>query len=263
MFEIAGYGSFIGRHRVISGVDLDVPAGSVVAVLGPNGAGKSTFMKGLCGLLRAEGTARLEGQDLFTMPPLWRADLLGYVAQDMAYLTVRLSVFELLLLAQNSGRRRWRVAEDSAARAEAALDPLGLMRFADKMPGTLSGGERQMIGLALALVRRPKLLLLDEPTSALDLANQLQMLEAVQAYTHAEGIVTLVILHDMNLASRYADRVLFLAEGRVQSFGPTHETMTCSGLAQVYGVDCRILPIDEGRFTAVYPVSVMQARAAE
>lgn len=263
MFRLSGYGSFIGRRRVVSGVDVDLPAGSVMAVLGPNGAGKSTFMKGLCGLLRAEGTAQLEGHDLIAMPALQRADLVGYVAQDMAHLTVRLSVFELLLLAQNGGRRRWSVAGDSTARAEAVLDLLGLTRFADKMPGNLSGGERQMIGLALALVRRPKLLLLDEPTSALDLANQLQMLEAVQAYTHAEEIVTLAILHDMNLASRYADRVLFLAEGRPQSFGPTHETMTCCGLAAVYGVDCRILPIDEGRFTAVYPVSVLEARAAE
>jgi iron complex transport system ATP-binding protein len=132
-----------------------------------------------------------------------------------------------------------------------------LQRFAEKQPGQLSGGERQMISLALALVRSPQLLLLDEPTSALDLANQLQILDAVSEYTRKHNIVALAIFHDMNLASRYADDTLMLDQGIVHCCGPTRDTLTPDNLAQVYGVDCRALSVDAGAFTAIYPVSVI------
>ncbi|WP_070888269.1 ABC transporter ATP-binding protein [Pseudomonas sp. D1-3] len=258
-FLTQDYRVSIGGRPIIRDFAVRAEAGRTLALLGANGAGKSTFMKGLCGLLRAEGSATIDGTQLIGLEPALRARLIGYVAQDLTHLDVRLSTYELLLLAQHGGARGWATQRDSQRRASDVLDLLGLQRFAEQQPGQLSGGERQMISLALALVRSPRLLLLDEPTSALDLANQLHMLEAVSAYTRRENIVTLAIFHDMNLASRYADDALMISQGRVHGCGTVEEMLTPEHLAQVYGVDCRTLSVDEGAYTAIYPVSVIGA----
>lgn len=249
----------IGNRQIIKPMALAVQPGDVLAVLGPNGAGKSTFMKGLCGLRPSTGQAMIGDVDLLRATPLQRSSMVGYVAQDLAHLDVQMTVFELMLLAQSGGRHGWRVAQENFSRAEETLEILRLARFAHTRPATLSGGERQMIALALALVRRPKLLLLDEPTSALDLANQLQMLDVVAAYTRDFNIVTLVILHDMNLATRYASHALVLDQGRALPVGPCREVLTPKMIAEIYGVQCKVVEIEDGRFTAIYPLEFVGA----
>ena len=258
-FVTADYRVTIHGRTILDGLAVQASAGRTLALLGANGAGKSTFMKGLCGLTKAKGSATIDGVELLSASPTARAQLIGYVAQDLAHLDVRLSTYELLLLAQHGSARGWATGKDAQRKASEMLELLGLQRFAECQPGQLSGGERQMISLALALVRSPRLLLLDEPTSALDLANQLQILDAVNAYTRKENIVTLAIFHDMNLASRYADDTLMLHQGHVHCSGPTRSTLTPENLAHVYGVDCRALSVDGGAFTAIYPVSVIAA----
>jgi len=256
-FATCDYRVTLRGKPILKGLAVHAQPGRTLALLGANGAGKSTFMKGLCGLTPAQGAASIDGIDLLRASPAARARLIGYVAQDLAHLDVRLSTFELLLLAQHGGARSWSTGKEAQHKASQMLELLNLQRFAEAQPGQLSGGERQMISLALALVRSPRLLLLDEPTSALDLANQLQILDAVSAYTRKENIVTLAIFHDMNLASRYADDTLMLHQGKVHCSGPTRATLTPQNLAQVYGVDCRSLDVDGGAFTAIYPVSVI------
>ena len=259
-FSTTNYRVTLRGKPILKGLNVHVSAGHTMALLGANGAGKSTFMKGLCGLVPALGRAAINGTALLGMPPAGRSSLIGYVAQDLAHLDVRLSTYELLLLAQQGRARSWKTSSEARNKAAELLELLGLQRFAESQPGRLSGGERQMISLALALVRSPQLLLLDEPTSALDLANQLQILDAVSAYTRKHNIVTLAIFHDMNLASRYADDTLMLDQGIVHCCGPTRTTLTPKNLAQVYGVDCRALSVDSDAFTAIYPVSVIAPR---
>ncbi|MDE1164336.1 MAG: ABC transporter ATP-binding protein [Pseudomonas sp.] len=261
-FTTADYTVTLRGKPILKGLDIQAQPGRTLALLGANGAGKSTFMKGLCGLVPAQGSATLNGTQLLGTPQSTRAQLIGYVAQDMGHLDVRLSVYELLLLAQRGSARSWTTGQAPQRKATHMLELLGLERFAQSQPGQLSGGERQMIGLALALVRSPQLLLLDEPTSALDLANQLQILDAVSTYTRENNIVTLAIFHDMNLASRYADDTLMLHQGQVHCSGTTRATLTAHNLAHVYGVDCRALEVDAGAFTAIYPVSVLKDGAA-
>ncbi|NHT75840.1 iron complex transport system ATP-binding protein [Rhizobium sp. PP-F2F-G38] len=254
-FSVENYSVTIGARRVVQDVSFDAKPGRILAVLGPNGAGKSTLLKGFCSMRRGDGSVRLDHADLLAMRPIDRARLVGYVAQDLAQLDVALDVFELLLLAQSGGRRSWRAPPEAFRRAEETLETLGLSRFARCRPSQLSGGERQMIGLALALVRRPRLLLLDEPTSALDLSNQLQILDAVAEHTRSHDVVTLAVLHDLNLATRYADEVLLLKNGRVHTSGTTEAVMDPATISDVYGVDCYPLPVPGTRFTALYPVS--------
>ena len=251
---LKGVSVSIGPRRVIQDVTAEVPDGQVLALLGRNGAGKTTLVRGLAGLLPARGTVLLDGADIGSLLPGPRSRLMGYVAQDLAGASTRLTVLELLVLAQNSSRLSWQATPDSVNRAEAVLGLLRLHGFAAAFPGELSGGQRQMVHLALALVRRPRLLLLDEPTSALDLANQLHLLTAVRDYTVREGIATVMILHDLSLAARFADNVLMLQDGRVTHGGPVRTVMTEAVIGSVYGVSCRLLPVDGNGAFAVYPL---------
>ena len=245
----------IGRKTVVHGVRAEAGAGEVLALLGRNGAGKTTLVRGLAGLLPVRGAVVLEGRDIARLPPGPRSRLIGYVAQDLAAVAARLSVLELLVLSQNSDRLSWHATPDSLARAASVMEMLDIAAFAGSWVGELSGGQRQMVLLALALVRRPRLLLLDEPTSALDLANQLHLLGVVKDYTRREAIATVMILHDLSLAARFADGVVMLEGGRVTHAGATGEVMTEAVIGEVYGVDCRVLPVNGSVFRAVYPMA--------
>jgi len=254
--QVEDFDVSIGSRRVVGGVSFQARPGRVLAILGPNGAGKSTLLKGFCGLRQGAGRVRLDGADLLALPAAERARRVGYVAQDLGQLDVMLDVFELMLLAQSGGRRSWRAPPEAIERAEETLRSLGLERFARRRPGQLSGGERQMIALALALVRRPRLLLLDEPTSALDLANQLQILDAVAEHTRRHAVVTLAVLHDLNLATRYGDEILMLKDGRLAEIGPVSAVVQPATIAAIYGVDCCILRVPNTDYNAIYPLSL-------
>jgi iron complex transport system ATP-binding protein len=243
MLELHDMSVTLGGRQIVSGVTLRAEAGQSVALLGRNGAGKSTLIRALAGLLAYGGHARLESSELSRLPPRERGRHLGYVAQELAMPGARLTVFELLLLGQNSHRLGWSPTAPSYRRAEEILAMLGIAELAPQMPMHLSGGQRQLVALALALVNRPRLLLLDEPTSALDLANQFHLLDTVERHTREQGIVTVMVLHDLNLASRYTDRSVILHGGRVQALGPTAEVLTRERLADTYGVHCQIVPV--------------------
>jgi iron complex transport system ATP-binding protein len=254
MLKVAQLSVSFGRHRVISGAGFEVLAGQSVAVLGRNGSGKTTLIRALAGLLPATGDIWLDKTELSTLAPHVRGGKVGYVAQDLSVLSAHLSVFELLVLAQNSHVMGWRIRTETVAAAEAVLEALNLQLLAKAAPAELSGGQRQMVALALALVRQPRLLLLDEPTSALDIANQLHLLTLIREYTSRNGIVTLMILHDLNLVTRYADAALMLDKGAVAAYGPVHKIMTASRLAEIYGVDCHIADIVQGH-RIIYPLA--------
>lgn len=244
----------IGRTNVVHDVSFRAEAGQCLAVLGRNGAGKTTLVRGLAGILPATGEIKLDGERIGVLRAADRNRRIGYVAQGFMQLSAQLSTYDLLLLAINGGRLGWSVPEAHLHQADEALSMLGLESLADRRPGEMSGGQRQMVALAIALVRRPRLLLLDEPTSALDLANQLHLLEIVRAYTKKEGITTLIVLHDLNLATRYTDQTMLMTAGRVAASGPTIETLHRERLQQVYGVDCSIHGVENGH-TAIYPLS--------
>ncbi len=253
MLEVEGLHVRIGRTSVVRGVSFRVGAGTCLALLGRNGAGKTTLVRGLAGLLPSTGRIALDGAPLGGTATE-RTRRIGYVAQGVAQVAARLTTFDLMLLALNGDRTGWRVSPAHFARVDAVLDLLGLRDLGKRMPAEMSGGQRQMVALGLALVREPRLLLLDEPTSALDLANQLHLLELVRDFTRRHGIVTLMVLHDLNLATRFAGDVLVLDRGRLAHTGPTKDALTRVRLAETYGIDCAINVV-EGGHTAIYPLA--------
>jgi iron complex transport system ATP-binding protein len=224
-----------------------VRSGQLTALIGPNGAGKSTLLRCIAGLHRSTaGQIRLRPVDgsaggmaeLAGAPP--KPTQVFYLPQEIPPAS-SLTVFEAVLLARGHGARRGgaarRAAERDTGRALAGLDLDGL---ATRSIAELSGGQRQLVGLAQAMVRRPAVLLLDEPTSNLDLRNQLRILALVRRLAADQPTAVLVTVHDLNLAARFADEVVVLHDGVVHAAGPPDQVITPAMLREVYQVDARV-----------------------
>lgn len=237
----AGY----ARRPVLHGIDLPaVPGGTLVAVLGPNAVGKSTLLKAIAGLRPAQGNITLDGQDLRALTTRERMRRVGYLPQTLPQAT-SLVAYEILDSGLRASRPEWPAAQREAA-IEQVLASLDLAPLALRRLDELSGGQRQMVGLAQVIARAPRLLLLDEPTSALDLRWQLQVLQAVHQLARQQGLVVLAALHDLNLALRFCQQVLVLGAGRAQAVGAPAQVLTPELLARVWGVQARLEHCTQG-----------------
>lgn len=225
-----------GKHLVMESLSLEpIEPGAMVAVLGSNGVGKSTLIRALAGMHKATGEARLGDQALLGIAPWRQRARVGYLPQHLPQATSLLA-YELL---QGACRARG-AAGDTDARISAVLSRLGIESLALRRLSELSGGQRQLVGLAQVLVSEPRLLLLDEPTSALDLRWQLRVLQVVRELTHEQGCIALVACHDLNLALRHCDRLLLLAPDGSYRLGTADQVLDAGWLRLAYGVEARI-----------------------
>jgi iron complex transport system ATP-binding protein len=233
----AGYGSRASGRRVLRGVDLALAAGELVALLGANGSGKSTLLRVLSGVL-APDSGEVE---LFERPiTAWER---GDVARRVTVLPQGLElphgfrVAEVVALGRIPHARSWFAtsAEDEAAVARALVDA-DVVDLADRGVHELSSGERQRVHVAMALAQEPRLLLLDEPTAHLDVAHQLALVQMLERLRHARGLTVLAVLHDLNLAARFADRSVILHDGRLAAGGKERGRLDLRRLRDAFGV---------------------------
>lgn len=230
-----------GSDAVIRDVTLNAFPGEVLAIIGPNGAGKTTLLKLLADVLKpslSSGEILFDGTDIREMNRDKIAKIVSYSPQENVIPGI-LTVYEIVLL----GRipyLSWRISKDDLKIANKILKELGLETYAKKYVNQLSGGERQIVLIAQALVREPSVLLLDEPTSNLDIRNQLEVLDMIREIARQRKITTIITLHDLNLAAMYADKLVILNNGSVYAYGKPEETLNPDTLATVYGVKARV-----------------------
>jgi iron complex transport system ATP-binding protein len=238
----------IGSAKLVDGIDLEIFGGEMVAIVGPNGAGKSTLLRMLSGDLHPTGgSVKIGTRDIGTWSPrelaLRRATLSQHV-----HVTFPFTVEEIVEMG-TGGRSR------AAARplVEQALQEVGLERFRDRQLPTLSGGEQQRAHFARVLVQLacgealhgPGLLLLDEPTSSLDLRHQIDLVESARRRAQ-NGTAVVAILHDLNLAMRFADRIVLLHRGRLAAVGDRRTTITSERIRELFEVDVAVRHTDDG-----------------
>jgi iron complex transport system ATP-binding protein len=234
--------AYAGRD-VLGSVSIDVRGGDVVGVLGPNGSGKTTLVRCLLGVLTpGSGRVLLDERDIATLDRRGFARRVAAVPQEMPT-DFPLRVDELVLLGRlpylPAAGLGFESAADFAA-AEAALHACGVADLAGRSIHEISGGELRRVFVARALCQGSPILLLDEPTGGLDLRHQLGILDLLRARARA-GSAVLVVLHDLNLATMFCDRVVLLKDGRVVAAGRPDEVLKTDILADVYGVN--ILPL--------------------
>jgi iron complex transport system ATP-binding protein len=249
ILDVAGLSFTYNSHPVLDGVGFSLPAGELLAVLGPNGVGKTTLLKCVNAIHRpSAGAVHVEGEDVLRLSCAEVARRVGYVAQRNE--PTRLTAFDAVLM----GRRphvRWGVSRKDLETVDAALRRLGLeslsMRYVDEM----SGGELQKVAIARALVQEPRLMLLDEPTSSLDLKNQVEILGIIRRVVSEHSVSAVMTMHDLNTALRYADKCIFLKDGRIYYVGPAEE-VDAEIIEAVYGLPVEV--IKQGRRVLVSPL---------
>jgi iron complex transport system ATP-binding protein len=232
-------GAAYGRTTVLSKVAIELlTPGTTTAVIGPNAAGKSTLFKRIAGLISGPGVVQLSDATRGERS-------ICYMPQDTGANAV-LTVYESLLLAAKQGGG-WRVQDDELFEIDDVLKALRIEDLAFRGLDALSGGQRQLVSLGQALVRKPEVLLMDEPTSALDLHRQIDVLEFVADLARRTGIIVLIALHDLNHALRYCANTIVIANGEMASSGATADVITPTMLRDIYRIDARIESCSRGR----------------
>lgn len=231
-----------GDRTVVDGLDLDVVTGSVTAVIGPNGCGKSTLLRALGRLLKpSAGQVVLDGRRIDSIPTREVARTLGLLPQAPTA-PEGLTVGDLVARGRHPHQawyRQWS-SDDEEAVAQ-ALEWTGIADLAERPVDELSGGQRQRAWISMALAQGTDLLLLDEPTTFLDLAHQVDVLELVRRLHSEAGRTVVMVLHDLNLAARYADRLVAMRDGRIVAAGEPAEVITEKLLLEVFGLAARVI----------------------
>ena len=231
-----------GGDPIIAGLSTGIPDGRTTVIVGANACGKSTLLRGMARLLRpSEGAVLLDGHAIATLPSRQVARTLGLLPQNPVT-PEGVGVVDLVGRGRHPHQaafRRWS-SEDERAVAEALelTDTLGL---ADRLVDELSGGQRQRVWIAMALAQQTDLLLLDEPTTYLDVAHQVEVLDLLSDLNQARGTTIVMVLHDLNLAARYADHLVAMREGQIVAEGPPGEVITEACVRDVFGMECRVV----------------------
>lgn len=231
------------RHLVIEDLSLTVPPGQVSVIVGANACGKSTLLRGLARLTDPRaGRVLLDGDDIRTRRPVEVARLLVLLPQQPVA-PDGITVADLIGRGRHPHQgwfRSW--SRDDADAVAHAMAATGTADLAERRVGDLSGGQRQRVWIAMALAQETDLLLLDEPTTFLDIAHQMEVLDLVADLNVERGITVVMVLHDLNLASRYADHLIAMKTGQVVAQGPPTEVVTAAMVAEVFGLACEVVP---------------------
>lgn len=241
----------LGDRLIVRSVSFEIAAGEILALAGPNGAGKTTLLRVASRVLApSSGSVRVQGRALDDWSRREFAQRVAVVPQD-ASITFPFSAAEVVLMGRTPylGPMGFESASD-LEKAREAMARVGIEELADRSMLELSGGERQLVLVARALVQEPDVLLLDEPTAHLDLAHRVAVLEQVSEFARRGG-AALIISHDLGLAARTCQRLALLAGGELRACGPPRELLNRTILQDVFGVDTEVFETPEGSIAVV------------
>lgn len=225
---------------VLADVCLELAQSEMLGIVGPNGAGKSTLIRCINRILNPQsGRILMDENDIKKMDRIELAKKMGYIPQTASQIFPT-TVFDAILL----GRRPhigWRSGEEDHEKVLDVLELLNIEDLAMRDIKELSGGQQQRVFIARALAQEPEVLLLDEPTSNLDIRHQLEVMEIIKDLVAKEGISAIMAIHDLNLASRYTDRVLIMKEGKIFDAGSPSNVLTAENIRSVYGVEAEVI----------------------
>jgi iron complex transport system ATP-binding protein len=226
-------------------VNFTVSEPGLVCILGPNGVGKTTLVKCMNRLLRpCSGTVAVDGQDVQQTPLIDLARRMAYVPNSMLSV-FSMSVTDAVLLGRHP-HSGWMTSDRDLVVTENVMRTMELEALADRNIRELSAGQNQRVMIARGLAQEPEILILDEPTSSLDVRYQMETMAFLRSYASERGIITIVVCHDLNITSAFADRIMMLSGGGVYADGPAGSVITEDNIREVYDVDSRVIDV-EGR----------------
>jgi len=246
----AGYSA----DQVIQNLDMEICQGSVTAIIGPNGAGKTSLLKALARKIpAASGAVLLDGISITSLTKAEINQSIGFLAA-IPVARNQESVFDLVARSATAARQISRVSPRLKEEIETLLERTSLNGVRDKKVGELSSGYRQCAVIAAALVKNPAVLLLDEPTNSLDYCHQLQVMNLLSSLKRERGTTVVAVIHDLNLAARFADHIVILKDGSIVAQGTPHEVITPNNLADAFRILARVIDDPVGKTPLVIPI---------
>ncbi|MFI7588947.1 ABC transporter ATP-binding protein [Spongisporangium articulatum] len=253
--DVEGVTLGYGDRTVVTDLDLRVPPGRITAVVGANACGKSTMLRAMSRLLAPQsGRVLLDGKELHRLPTKDVARTLGLLPQT-PIAPEGIVVADLVSRGRHPHQRmltRWSAQDDAAVAA--ALNATDTAELADRVVDELSGGQRQRVWIAMALAQETDLLLLDEPTTYLDVSHQVEVLDLLTDLNAERGTTVVMVLHDLNLAARYADHLVAVRRGRLHVAGPPAEVLTAEVVEEVFGMRSHVMPDPVSGTPIVLPI---------
>ena len=232
-----------GDRTIVDSLDLALPPGRVTAIVGANACGKSTLLKAMARLLTpSAGQVLLDGKSIHRLPTKQVARVLGLLPQS-PIAPDGIAVSDLVSRGRHPHQgalSRWTSTDDAAVAR--ALEATDVTHLADRPVDELSGGQRQRVWIAMALAQETDVLLLDEPTTYLDISHQIDVLDLLTDLNRDRGTTVAMVLHDLNLAARYADHLVAMAQGEVIAAGDPSDVLTEETVRRVFGLDSRVEP---------------------
>jgi iron complex transport system ATP-binding protein len=249
-----------GKSLILRELSFSLPAGAITAIVGPNACGKSTLLRSIASLLKPQdGHVMLGDQDVHRGSRRRLARQLAILTQGPTPPSGFL-VEDLVAAGRHPHQRlfhQWSQADEEAV--EAALDCTNLQDLRFREVETLSGGQRQRAWVGMALAQDTPVLLLDEPTTFLDIAHQIELLDLVRRLNRDEGRTIVMVLHDLNMAARYADHIVAMKDGAVIAEGRPQDIVEPEMVARVFGIECSVLPQADGSAPLVVPIRAVGA----
>ena len=247
--------------KIIDSINLNVKKGEFVSIIGPNGAGKSTILKAITNNIDiSNGNIYLNGEDINSILHKERARIIGFVPQEYN-IPFNFSVQDIVSMGRNPYVKRMRKEKDNDKEiVENSLKKTNTLQFKNKSFNNLSGGEKQRVITARALAQEPQILILDEATSNLDMHHQLELLELIYWLNRENGLTVLAVMHDLNLASRFSDRLILLNKGKIFKEGKPEEVLTEKVLSKVFDMEMIVRDNKLLSFKEIVPLRVRRAK---
>ncbi|MHC1604789.1 MAG: heme ABC transporter ATP-binding protein [Candidatus Methanofastidiosia archaeon] len=241
ILTVRGIDFSYGKNKVLKNVSFTAESGQVLGIVGPNGSGKTTLLKCMRLVLPSKsGSISLGKTDISTWKRNDVAKYFGVVPQNSA-INFPFSVFDIVLMGRIPHLSRFQSeSENDLKVVREAMKLTSIEHLFSRSVSNLSGGESQRVIIARALAQQPKILLLDEPTSQLDINHQFEIMELVKDLAREQGMIVIVVSHNLNLSMRYCDKLLLLKEGEVFSLGDPEEVLTPENIEKVYGVEAEV-----------------------
>ncbi|MBS4209322.1 ABC transporter ATP-binding protein [Bacillus sp. FJAT-50079] len=227
---------------IIDGLSVKIPERKITTIIGPNGCGKSTLLKAIARILKTQkGTVLLEGRAIHQLSTKEIAKKMAILPQT-AEAPPGLTIFELVSYGRYPHQRGFgTLKKEDLQHIHWAIDVTGLSELKDRPVEALSGGQRQRVWIAMALAQDTEILILDEPTTYLDLAHQLDILLLLKRLNEEEGKTIVMVLHDLNHASRFSDYMIAMKDGTIVTEGAPDEVMTCANLQAVFEIHATLM----------------------
>ena len=230
------------NKAILNKINIQIKQKEILGIVGPNGSGKTTVFNILCGLIKpTKGNIFINGININNLSITQKSKLIALAPQNTIF-PEDISVFELTVMGRNPYMNllSWESLDDNELAVQ-YINRVGILQLASKKLKHISGGERQLALIAMVLCQETPIILLDEPTSNLDIKNQLHIMDNINAIRESSNKTILINLHDLNLAAKYCDKIIFLKNGTVFSQGTPNEVITSENIRNVYGISANVL----------------------